>query len=82
MDAYNTLETPMPTDALSPSADRQRRFRYRRKNDLLLVPVEVPLQLVEQLIAQELLTEESALDREALGRAIIAAAERLLDGGR
>ncbi len=66
----------------STTAERARRFRYRRKNDLLLVTVEVPLQLVEQLIAQELLTEESALDREALGRAIIAAAEWLLDGGR
>ncbi len=71
----------MPADALT-SAERQRRFRRRRKQDLLSTTVEVPLQLVEQLIAQELLTEKSALDREALGRAIIAAAERLLDGGR
>ena len=64
------------------SAERQRRFRYRRKNDLLLVTVEVPLQLIEQLIAQELLTEENALDREALGRAIVVAAEQLIDGSR
>ncbi len=72
----------MPTDALSPSAERQRRFRYRRKNDLLLVTVEVPLQLVEQLIAGGLITEESALDREALGRAIVEAAEWLINDGR
>ncbi len=72
----------MPTDALNPSADRQRRFRYRRKNDLLLVTVEVPLQLVEQLIAGGLITEESALDREALGRAIVEAAEWLINDGR
>ncbi len=72
----------MPTDALSPSAERQRRFRYRRKNDLLLVTVEVPLQLVEQLIAGGLITEESALDREALGRAIVEAAEWLTNDGR
>ena len=64
------------------SAERQRRFRYRRKNDMLLVTVEVPLQLIEQLIAQELLTEENALDREALGRAIVVAAEQLIDGSR
>ena len=72
----------MSTNALSPSAERQRRFRYRRKNDLLLVTVEVPLQLIEQLIAQELLTEENALEREALGRAIVVAAEQLIDGNR
>ena len=49
---------------------------------MLLVTVEVPLQLIEQLIAQELLTEENALDREALGRAIVVAAEQLIDGSR
>ncbi len=73
--------TQLTAKAQTP-AERQRRFRRRRKQDLLPTTVEVPLQLVEQLIAQEVLTEKSALDREALGRAIIAAAERLLDGGR
>jgi hypothetical protein len=72
----------MSTNALSPSAERQRRFRYRRKNDLLLVTVEVPMQLVDQLIGGGLITEENALDREALGRAIVVAAEQLIDGSR
>ncbi len=63
-------------------AERQRRFRYRRKHDLLLAQAEVPAALAEALIDAGLLSEEAASDPQALGGALVAAAERLVNDGR
>ena len=57
----------MPADALSPSAKRQRRLRYRRKHDLLLAKAEVPMLVADALIDTGLLSEEGASDPQALG---------------
>ena len=72
----------MATRSFTPGALRQRRFRCRRKHDLLLAKAEVPMLMAEALIDADLLSEADASDPLALGRAIIAAAERLLGGGR
>ncbi len=71
----------MPADALT-SAERQRRLRYRRKHDLLLAQAEVPAALAEALIDAGLLSEKGASDPQALGGALVAAAERLINDGR
>ncbi len=72
----------MPTDALRSSAERQRRLRYRRKHDLILAQAETPVSLAEALIDAGLLFEEDASDPQALGGALVAAAKRLINGGR
>ena len=72
----------MPTDALNPSALRQRRFRRRRKHDLILAQAEVPMHVAENLIDAGLLFEEDASDPQALGGALVEAAERLINDGR
>ncbi len=64
------------------SAERQRRLRYRRKHDLLLAKAEVPMLVADALIDADLLSEEGASDPQALGGALVAAAERLINGGR
>ncbi len=71
----------MPADALT-SAERQRRLRYRGKHDLLLAKAEVPMLVADALIDADLLSEEGASDPQALGGALVAAAERLINGGR
>ena len=71
----------MPADALT-SAERQRRLRDRRKHNLLVARVEVPTSLAEALIDAGILFEEDASDPPALGRALVEAAERLMDGCR
>ncbi len=71
----------MPADALT-SAERQRRLRDRRKHNLLVARVEVPASLAEALIDAGILFEEDASDPQALGGALVAAAKRLINGGR
>ncbi len=71
----------MPADALT-SAERQRRLRDRRKHNLLVARVEVPTSLAEAMIDAGLLSEEDASDPQALGGALVGAAERLINGGR
>ncbi len=71
----------MPADALT-SAERQRRLRDRRKHNLLVARVEVPTSLAEAMIDAGLLSEEDASDPQALGGALVVAAERFIDGGR
>jgi hypothetical protein len=71
----------MPADALT-SAERQRRLRDRRKHNLLVARVEVPTSLAEALIDAGILFEEDASDPQALGGALVAAAERLINDGR
>ena len=64
------------------AAERQRRFRYRRKHNLLMARVEISTPLAEALIDAEFLSEEAASDPQALGGALVAAAKRLINGGR
>jgi hypothetical protein len=71
----------MPADALT-SAERQRRLRDRRKHNLLVARVEVPASLAEAMIDAGILFEEDASDPQALGGALVEAAERLINGGR
>ena len=71
----------MPADALT-SAERQRRLRDRRKHNLLVARVEVPASLAEAMIDAGILFEEDASDPQALGGALVAAAKRLINGGR
>ena len=61
-------------------AERQRRYRYRQRHDLLLARAEVPTALVEALIDAELLSEEDASDPQVLGDALVASANRLING--
>ncbi len=63
-------------------AERQRRLRDRRKHDLLLAKAEVPMLVADALIDAGVLSEEGASDPQALGRALVEAAERFIDGGR
>ena len=62
------------------AAERQRRFRYRRKHNLLMARVEVPAPLAEALIDVGLLCEEDSHDPRALGDALVASAQRLING--
>ncbi len=62
------------------TAERQRRFRYRRKHNLLMARVEVPAPLAEAMIDAGLLSEEDASDPQALGDALVASAQRLING--
>ncbi len=54
------------------AAERQRRFRYRRKHNLLMARVEVPSSLAEAMIDAGILFEEDASDPQALGGALVA----------
>ena len=51
------------------------------KHDLLLAKAEGPTPVAEALIDSGLLTDEYASDQEALGRALVEAAERFIYGG-
>ena len=72
----------MPAHTPTPGALRQRRFRRRRKHDLILAQAEVPMHVAENLIDAGLLFEEDASDPQALGGALVEAAERLINDGR
>ena len=61
-------------------AERQRRLRYRRKHDLLVARAEVPSDLVGRLIDFGLLPEEAASDPKALGEALVAAVNLVVNG--
>ena len=69
----------MPTRPLT-AAERQRRLRYRRRHNLLLVQVEVPVGLAEALMDAGLLSDEAASDAHTLGDALVTAAKRLING--
>ncbi len=68
----------MPTRSSTPGALRQRRFRRRVKHDLILAQAEVPMHVAENLIDTGLLSEKGASDPQALGRALVEAAERFI----
>ena len=61
-------------------AERQRRFRDRRKHNLLVARAELPSSLAEYLINVGLLCEEDSHDPRALGDALVASAQRLING--
>ena len=72
----------MPSRSSTPAALRQRRFRRRRKHDLILAQAEVPMHVAENLIDAGLLFEEDASDPQALGDALVASAKRLMNSDR
>ncbi len=69
----------MTSHAPTPAAKRQRRHRERRRRGVLVLPVQVPGQLVEALFKRGDLCEADALDLDCVGEAVAAAARRALD---
>ncbi len=69
------MTIPAPT----PAAERQRRFRERRRRGVFVVPVEVTGEMVEMLVEQGDLDEAGARDLDCVGETIAAAARRGLD---
>ncbi len=61
-----------------PAAERQRRFRERRRRGVFVVPVEVTGEIVEALIKRGDLDEADARDLDCVGEAIAAAARECL----
>ncbi len=62
-----------------PAAERQRRFRERRRRGVFVAPVEVTGEMVEALVERGDLDEAGARDLDSVGEAIAAAARRDLD---
>ncbi len=69
----------MSDGAPSPTAERQRRHRERRRAGIFVVLVQVTGQMVEALFKRGGLCEADALDLDCVGEAIAAAARRDLD---
>ena len=69
----------MPEAALTPTAERQRRCRERRRAGIFVAPVQVTGQMVEALFKRGDLCEADALDLDCVGEAIAAAARRGLE---
>ncbi len=76
MRAANITEMP---DVTPSPAERQRRFRERRRAGIFVVPVKVTCETVEALIKRGDLDEADARDLDCVGKAIAAAASRGLD---
>ncbi len=64
------------SDAPTPAAERQRRFRERRRRGVFVVPVEVPCEMVQALVDQGNVDEAKSSDLDQLGDAVAAAARR------
>ncbi len=58
------------------SAERQRRYRERKRRGLVLAQAEVPDRLVEALVGQGVLLEAQATDPRAIGRALVDVTEK------
>lgn len=69
----------MPGISRTSAAERQRRFRERRRRGAFMVPVEVNCGLIEALIKRGDLDEADARDLDCVGEATAAAARRGLD---
>ncbi len=69
----------MPDAVPSPSAERQRRHRERRRTGIFVVPVQVTCEMVETLIKQGDVDEANSSNLDCVGEAIVAAARRGLD---
>lgn len=69
--------------ALSPAAERQRRYRERARKGLVVAPAVVSPDLLSDLMRAGLLAEHDAGDATAIGRAVVeAAALRVTARGR
>ncbi len=68
-----------PPDVTPSPAERQRRFRERRRAGIFVVPVRVTCEMVEALIKRGDLDEADARDLDSVGEAIAAAARRGLE---
>ena len=62
-------------DSLSPAAERQRRYRRRRKRGLSVAMAEVPIQVVEALVGRGFLAEDEVSDPRCLGAALARAGQ-------
>ncbi len=69
----------MPDAAPTPSAQRQRRHRARRKRGCFVVPVEVTCEMIPALVDQGDVDEANSSNLGCVGEAIAAAARRDLD---
>ncbi len=58
--------------------ERQRRLRRRRKLGLSVAIVEVPPELIDDLIAARLLCEAETFDSRRIGDAVLSAARKCL----
>ncbi len=63
----------MPDAAASPAAERQRRFRERRRRGVFVVPVEVTCEMIQALVDQGDVDEADCSDLDHVGEAITAA---------
>ena len=63
----------MPHAAPSPAAERQRRFRERRRRGVFVVPVEVTCEMIQALVDQADVEEADCSDLDHVGEAIAAA---------
>ena len=66
---------PSPCNT-SPAAERQRRYRRRRKCGLLVATAEVPIQVAEALVGRGLLAEGDVSNPKRLGAALARVGEK------
>ena len=66
----------MTSHVPTPSAERQRRHRERKRRGLVLARAEVPDRIVEALVDQGLLRETQATDARAIGQALVEATSK------
>jgi hypothetical protein len=69
----------MPDAVPSPSAERQRRHRERRRHGVFVARVLVSFEMLEALINQGDVNEANSSNPDHVGEAITAAARRGLD---
>ncbi len=69
----------MPDAVPSPSAERQRRHRERRRHGVFVARVLVSFEMLEALINQGDVNEANSSNPDHVGEAIAAAARRDLD---
>ncbi len=66
----------MTITAPTPAAERQRRFRERRRRGVFVVPVEVPCEMVQALCRRGDVNEDDSSNLDQIGEAIVTAARR------
>ncbi len=69
----------MPDAGPSPSAERQRRHRERRRHGVFVARVLVTCEMVQALVDHGDVDEANSSDLDYVGKAITAAARRGLD---
>ncbi len=68
-----------PHSSRRPAAERQPRFRERRRRGVFVVPVEVSSEMLQALVDQGDVNETNSGDLDCVGKAITVAARRGLD---